>query len=276
MKKTALFLVLVALVVWAFYPSGTSVGDRKVELKNGSDSISFAVAMLVAQDMPYAISEFGVDSSTIDDFVKGICDAFPVDESPEAMAYAHGVQVAASAMEMLARADEAIYPGDTAKRVDRNMFLEGLVATAYNSGKTMTTPQAIEYYNDRVFRSVSEDFIKKNKERPGVVSLPSGLQYKIEVMGTGETAGYNSTVSCIYKQSYPNGALLASSRGVPVDLVVKEQLPGLAEALMLLPAGTKCKLYLPWQLGYGKDVPQRVAPYSALVYDLEIVAIVKK
>lgn len=272
MKKISLFLIAAAVAVWAFLPSGdNAVGDRRVELENASDSISFAVAMLVSQDMPYAMAEYGIDSTTIGAFVRGIQDAFPVDDSPEAKAYVHGLLVAASAMEMLPRADEAIYPGDTVNKVDRRMFLLGLAATAYGTGKTMTTKQAIEYYNHRVFRSVSEEFIRNNRERPGIVELPSGLQYKIEGMGTGKKATFNDTVECIYKVAYPNGVLVATSKGLPERLVVREQLPGLAEALMQLPAGTKCKLYLPWQLGYGAEAPERIAPYSALVYDLEIV-----
>lgn len=273
MKKISLFILL-ALAVWYFYPSGNQgYDDRKIELKNANDSISFAVAMLVSQDMPNVMFDHEIDSATLDDFVQGIRDAFPVDDTPEARAYARGVIVAASAMKMLDRANKAIYPDDTTKRVDRKLFLEGLVATAYNSGKTMTTGQAIDYYNHRVFRSVSEEFINKNKVRPGVVTLPSGLQYKIESQGSGKVAGWSSVVSCIYKLSYPNGALLDSSRGEAVELVVEEQLPGLAEALVSFPVGTKCKLYVPWQLGYGSDVPVGIAPYSALVYDLEIVGI---
>jgi hypothetical protein len=71
-------------------------------------------------------------------FLQGVCDAFPVDDSPEALAYAQGVLMAASAMEMLDFADEAIYPDDTVNSVNRRMFLEGIVATAYATGKTMT------------------------------------------------------------------------------------------------------------------------------------------
>ena len=255
---------------------GAGISDKKVELKNASDSISFAVSMLIAEDMPVAMDELGINGETLDDFLRGLCDAFPADESPEAIAYARGVLMAASAMDMLERADKAIYPNDTVNKVDRRMFLEGLVATAYGSGKTMTTQEAVEYYNRRIFRSASEEFIARNRGRGGVVTLPSGLQYKIMEMGTGAKAGIHDTVQCIYKGTFPNGAVFDTSRGGIGELEVETLVPGLAEALMTLPAGTKCMVYIPWELGYGAAGTRTVPPYSALVYDLEIKAIVKK
>ena len=277
MKHLRIFLMPVVVAAFIlFFSCNSGVSDKKVQLDNASDSISFAVSMLISKDMPVAMSELGIDASTLEAFVQGLCDAFPVSDTPEARAYAHGVVMAASAMEMLERADEAIYPDDTINKVDRRMFLEGLKASAYGSGKTMATQDAIDYYNKRVFRSVSEEFIRKNKERKGVKTLPSGVQYKIETLGKGEKARYNDVVKCIYKGAYPNGAVFDTSRGVVAELEVKNLVSGLAQALMHLPSGTVCKVYIPWELGYGAKGTNSVAPYSALVYDIEIIDVIKR
>jgi FKBP-type peptidyl-prolyl cis-trans isomerase FklB len=61
-----------------------------------------------------------------------------------------------------------------------------------------------------------------------------------------------------------------------VEAVVGSLLPGLAEAITSLPVGTKCKVYLPWQKAYGARGSNKVPPYSALVYDIELMKIVKK
>lgn len=272
-NKKSIFLSLAVLFLAS---CGDGITDRKIELKNASDSISFAVSMLVAEDMPVAMRELGINEKTLPAFLCGMKDAFPVEESPEAMAYAQGVLMATSAMEMLERADKAIYPDDTINKVNRKMFLEGLIATAYGTGKTMTTKEAIDYYNRCVFRSASELFIKRNKERPGVTVLPSGLQYKIEKMGTGAVADYSATVACVYKGTYPNGAVFDSSRGEVVELQVSSLVQGFAEALTTLPVGTVCKLYIPWQLAYKEKGTRSIPPYSALVYDLEIKGIANK
>ena len=264
------------LFVVLFTSCNNSIPDRKVELTNANDSISFAVSMLIAEDMPIAMSELGINEETLDDFLRGIRDVFPVDESPEAVAYAQGVRIAASAMDMLERADNAIYPDDTINKVNRKMFLEGLFATAYGTGKTMTTQYAKDYYNRHVFRSASDGFIARNKTRPGVVTLPSGLQYKIEKMGEGNIADYYDTVLCIYKGTFPNGAVFETTRGEVAELQVRTLIKGLTEALTILPVGTKCKLYVPWELAYGENGTYRIPPYSALIYDLEIEGIVGK
>ena len=259
------------LAVSAVLHSGADTSDRKVELLNENDSLSFAVSMMIGENIPHKMEEVGIDSTTVDDFIRGMCDAFPHDETPETRAYANGVLVASSAMEMLGLADEAIYPEDTVNKVNRRLFLEGLKAAAYGSSRTMRLADARDYYNQHVFRVKSDEFIRNNKGRHGIVVLPSGVQYKIASEGKGKKATYADIIKCIYKGAYPNGSVFDSSRGFTVEKRVSELIPGLAEAVMVLPTGTKCKVYIPWELGYGADGAKGVAPYSALVYDLEIV-----
>lgn len=269
-------ITLLLLSVYCLISCNNGISDKRVELRDANDSISFAVSMLISEDMPVAMNEMGINEETLDDFLRGIRDAFPVDDSPEAVAYARGVLIAASAMDMLERADKAIYPNDTVNKVNRRMFLEGIIATAYGTGKTMTTQYAKDYYNRRVFRSVSDEFISRNRVRPGVTVLPSGLQYKIERMGTGPVAGIYDTVECIYKGTYPNGVVFDSSYDSVAELRIRTLVKGLAEALTTLPVGTVCKLYIPWELAYGEKGTHTVPPYSALVYDIEINGIVSK
>lgn len=262
---------VVAPMLCACGQSGSS--DVAVELKNRDDSLSFAVGMLVSSEMPRAMAELGIDETTLDDFVRGLCDAFPVDDSPEAVAYSHGVVMASAAKDLLESADAAIYPGDTVKKVNRRLFLEALKASAYNKGDVMPREVAVDYYNESIFRSASEEFMRSNKERPGVVVLPSGVQYKVEVAGTGKVATSADVVSCIYKGTYPNGSTFDSSRGYAVDLPVNSVVPGLAEVLTKLPEGTSCMVYIPWERAYGAEGYSSIPPYSALVFELEIVKI---
>ena len=265
--------VLTAVVVLSLFKGGPDISDRKVELSDLGDSLSFAVSMMIGEDIPLKMQDVGIDSAGIDDFLRGLCDAFPIDDTPKARAYANGVLVASSAIEMIGLADDAIYPDDTINKVDRRLFLEGLKAAAVRSSKTMSLDVAKDFYNQHVFRMKSDEFISSNKERPGVVVLSSGVQYKIEAEGSGKVAAYHDVVKCVYKGTYPNGAIFDSSRGFAVDKRVSDMVPGLSQVVMALPAGTKCKVYVPWELGYGARGTRNVAPYSALVYDLEIVEV---
>lgn len=273
MKRLVRIIVLGVLlyVAWLAFLCSCSSPSGEVRLRNVDDSLSYAVSMLVSEELPGMLAAEGIDSTTIDDFIRGVRAAFPLDDSPESRAYLNGIVVAVEAMDMLDRANKSIYPDDNDKKVDRKLFVEGIVAASKGDSKVMDMVFAIDFYNQHIFRARSEQFISENASRPGVVTLPSGVQYKVSVMGGGAKAGNDDTVKCIYKGTYPNGAVFDSSRGEAVDLEVASLVPGLAEVVMTLPAGTQCMVYVPWNLAYGAKGSGKISPYSALVYDIEII-----
>ena len=273
MKRLVRIIVLGVLlyVAWLAFLCSCSSPSGEVRLRNVDDSLSYAVSMLVSEELPGMLAAEGIDSTTIDDFIRGVRAAFPLDDSPESRAYLNGVVVAVEAMDMLNRANKSIYPDGNDKKVDRKLFVEGIVAASKGDSEVMDMAFAIDFYNQHIFRARSEQFISENASRPGVVTLPSGVQYKVYVMGSGAKAGNDDTVKCIYKGTYPNGAVFDSSRGEAVDLEVASLVPGLAEVVMTLPAGTQCMVYVPWNLAYGAKGSGKISPYSALVYDIEII-----
>ena len=273
MKRLVRIIVLGVLlyVAWLAFLCSCSSPSGEVRLRNVDDSLSYAVSMLVSEELPGMLAAEGIDSTTIDDFIRGVRAAFPLDDSPESSAYLNGVVVAVEAMDMLNRANKSIYPDGNDKKVDRKLFVEGIVAASKGDSEVMDMAFAIDFYNQHIFRARSEQFISENASRPGVVTLPSGVQYKVSVMGSGAKAGNDDTVKCIYKGTYPNGAVFDSSRGEAVDLEVASLVPGLAEVVMTLPAGTQCMVYVPWNLAYGAKGSGKISPYSALVYDSEII-----
>lgn len=122
-------------------------------------------------------------------------------------------------------------------------------------------------------------FLDSNKTRQGIVTLPSGLQYKILKEGTGVKPKLNDRVKVHYHGSLLNGKVFDSSveRGEPVDLNVNEVIPGWTEALQLMPVGSKWQLFIPSELGYGDagagaDIP----PGATLLFDVELIDIVKQ
>ena len=278
----ALLAIAAALIVYAvvgllFMPRAGEQNEVLVPQDNvvAEDTLlSYALGVIIAQDVPYAMDMLGISESETDDFVKGMRDAFPVDDSPEAVAYARGLLMGASAMETLEEAEYGISQSDSTKKVNKSKFFEAVedIATGNTS---MTIEQAWEYYNNVVYRTPSEAFIERNSTRSGIQVLPSGVQVKVEQQGEGEIPTMKNTVAYIYKGSYINGNMFESSRGEAVEAAVGSIMPGLAEVLTTYPVGTKCKVYLPWQRAYGEKGKKPVPPYSALVYDIEIVKIVK-
>lgn len=281
-SNKALLAIAAALIVYAvvgllFMPREGEQNEVQVSQNNvvAEDTLlSYALGVIIAQDVPYAMDMLGISESESDEFVSGMRDAFPIDASPEAVAYARGLLMGASAMETLEEAEYGILQSDSTKKVNKSKFFEAVedIATGNTS---MTIEQAWEYYNNVVYRTPSEAFIERNSTRSGIQVLPSGVQVKVEQQGEGEIPTMKNTVAYIYKGSYINGNMFESSRGEAVEAAVGSMMPGLAEVLTTYPVGTKCKVYLPWQRAYGEKGKKPVPPYSALVYDIEIVKIVK-
>jgi FKBP-type peptidyl-prolyl cis-trans isomerase len=124
-----------------------------------------------------------------------------------------------------------------------------------------------------------EDFLAANKSKQGIVTLPSGLQYEIIKEGNGPKPTVNDQVKCNYVGTTIEGKEFDSSvkRGEPATFAVGQVIPGWTEALQLMPVGSKWKLYIPAALGYGeRGAGPDIKPNSALVFELELLEIVKK
>lgn len=274
MRRLSILISCFALLFASCAPS--EVSEKSEQLVTPNDSISYAVAMMLSQQLPQLMTdELKVNAEYTDDFVRGICHAFPSDDSESKYAYAQGLYIGARAIAMLRRAQSEVYDNDTTQKIDRTHFLNGIIASIKGGG-AMDSKAAMEYFNYRMYREASEKFMKMNATREGVVTLPSGLQYKIDEMGTGCLATPRDVVKCVYRGTFTDGTTFDSSRGEAVELPVANLIPGFSEALCVLPEGTKCKLYIPWNLAYGAEGNAKIPPYSTLVFDLEIVKVIKQ
>ena len=273
MKKIVFIMTLVAAFCITSCGGGKNVAN--VSLKTPEDSLSFSMSLSAARNLSNSVYNMGVDSACVKDFVRGMCDAFPMSDDAKSKAYVAGLSIGAELANVYENSNDMAYNGDETKKLDRAMFLAGVIAGVYNDNKIMSVEQAIEYSDKALFLQPSEQFMAENKAREGVVTLPSGLQYKMEVEGKGDLATEIDTVSVIYRGTFPDGRTFDSSRGKEVSFPVNGVVPGFSEALKIFPAGTKCKIYIPWQLGYGKNGSQRIPPYSALIFDIEVMRVIK-
>lgn len=122
-------------------------------------------------------------------------------------------------------------------------------------------------------------FLAANKAKPGVVTLPSGLQYKILKEGTGPKPTASDTVACNYKGTLINGTEFDSSykRGKPATFPVGQVIKGWTEALQLMPVGSKWQIFLPPDLAYGaKGAGPGIGPNTTLIFEVELESIQPK
>jgi FKBP-type peptidyl-prolyl cis-trans isomerase FklB len=125
-------------------------------------------------------------------------------------------------------------------------------------------------------RAEGEAFLAANKTKAGVVTLPSGLQYKVITNGTGPKPTADQTVVCQYKGTLLNGKEFDSSykHGEPATFPVNRVIKGWTEVLQLMPVGSKWQVFIPANLAYGeRGAGVDIGPDATLVFEIELVAI---
>ena len=120
------------------------------------------------------------------------------------------------------------------------------------------------------------NFLIENSKKPGIVTMPSGLQYEIMTRGTGVKPRATDEVTVNYKGTLLSGRQFDSSydRGQPATFMLNQVIPGWTEGLQQMPAGSKYRFFIPYPLAYGEraagsDIP----PYSTLIFEVELISV---
>jgi FKBP-type peptidyl-prolyl cis-trans isomerase FklB len=123
-----------------------------------------------------------------------------------------------------------------------------------------------------------EAFLAENKKKPGVKTLPSGLQYQVIKEGKGEKPKATDTVKANYKGTLINGTEFDNSekRGEPATFLLRDVIPGWTEALQLMAVGSKWRLFIPSDLAYGeRGAGNLIGPNATLIFEVELLGIEK-
>lgn len=175
-----------------------------------------------------------------------------------------------------------------ASNIDFEQLVNGLKAVMTGLPTEVTAEEANEllqkYFTEieeNKIKAVMEEgksFLAANSLRPEVTTLPSGLQYEVLVEGKGAKPKASDTVRCHYVGTLVDGTEFDSSvrRGEPATFPVGGVIAGWVEALQLMPVGSKWKLFIPYNLGYGaRGAGQDIPPYATLIFEVELLDIVK-
>jgi len=171
--------------------------------------------------------------------------------------------------------------------LDLDTFVNGIKDVFSKSTLKFTPEEAntkIQMYlneiNETKYASAKEDgyqFLADNAKKEGVSELTSGLQYEVITEGNGELPAPTSQVTVHYHGTLTDGTVFDSSmdRGTPATFGVNQVIKGWTEALQLMPAGSKWRLYIPENLAYGASPHPGgpIKPYMALIFDVELISI---
>lgn len=151
---------------------------------------------------------------------------------------------------------------------------------SYDEAKRVIDDYFVQLRKDtlELNKKAGEEFLSINRQKSGIVELPSGLQYEVLTKGTGPKPAASEKVKCHYHGTLINGRVFDSSvqRGEPAVFGVSQVIPGWVEALQLMETGSKWRLFIPSALAYGESgAGEAIEPNSTLIFDVELLDIVK-
>lgn len=207
-------------------------------------------------------------------------------------AYEAGVSIAGQLRQIMERfSDDALNEGE---EINLQLFLDGFT-TAINGDKS-DIDKPYEYINGIIEKKMiakkeaerealkekyadeieaGDKFMAENSAKPGVVTLPSGLQYKALSTGTGATPKDGEKVKVHYHGTLIDGTVFDSSveRGEPIEFHVGQLIKGWNEGLTHMPEGSKWVLYIPYDLAYGASDQGIIKPFSNLIFEVELIKV---
>lgn len=292
MKK--LNIILTVIIVAVFTSCNNNQKAQLPTLKTQIDSLNYAFGLANGNGIKNYYLK--ADSSKTDSIkikiamlLKGLDEGMKgnnVDEKYSEIAEL-GTRIGAALKEQ----KETGLMGDSALKVDINIIKQGLINGLKGSNVQMTAQEAQTYLQSTMQKRqevklaeqykgnkiAGEMFLAENKNKTGVITTASGLQYEVIKKGTGPVPADTSSVKVHYHGTLLDSTVFDSSvnRNEPAIFKVNQVIPGWTEALKLMPVGSKYKLYIPQELAYGAKDQGTIKPYSMLIFEVELLGIEK-
>ena len=265
----------------------------KADLKNDVDTMSYAMGLSQTQGLKEYLAQMEIDTTNMDAFVKGLNDGANAGDDKKKAAYFAGINIGQQiSNRMIKGINYEIYGKDSTKSISLKNFMAGFVTGATGKKGLMSVEQAgqlaqmkmqaIKAKNmEKTYganKTAGEKFLAANAKKPGVKTLPSGVQYKVIKEGNGAMPKDTSLVTVHYEGRTIDGKVFDSSykRNQPTDMRANQVLKGWTEALVHMPAGSIWEVYIPQELAYGEREAGEIKPFSALIFKIELISVDKK
>ncbi len=294
-------VIILALALVASASSVVAGGAKKKQvqkipvqtafkLNSSIDSVSYAGGKAMTQGLvPFIQQQNGVDTAYMAEFVRGFEEAISKSKDPKFTAYAAGLQIASQVERQMLPNMSAQFK-DSPDSINKDVFYKGFTDALLKNNSIMSFTTAEKYFRAKMEsdkaarteklyganRKAGEDFLAANAKKDSVTVLPDGLQYKVLVKGTGVTPKSTDKVRVKYEGKFIDGTVFDSSykRGDGTNTFVASQvIKGWTEALTLMPEGSKWQIFVPYSLAYGERDMDKIKPYSALQFTIELVAV---
>lgn len=290
MKKTG----IIAATVLAALISSCNSSAPKADMKTDIDSLSYSIGMSQTQGMKefLASSRVGLDTAYIDEFIKGLSEAALSVDDKKKMAYYTGVSFGMQiSQNMYKGLNMEIFGEDSTQTVSLQNILAGVASGITGEDAKMTMEEAQEYartqmqsikdkqlektYGDN--KKAGEEYLAKIAKKDGIQKLANGVYYEVITEGNGAVPADTNRVKVNYEGKLIDGTVFDSSyeRKEPTSFRCNQVIPGWTEALTHMPVGSKWKVYIPQEQAYAGREAGKIKPFSALVFEIELLSIEK-
>ena len=291
MKK---FSVIAAAFIALVMGSCTN-GTPKAELKSDVDSLCYAIGMANSQGLKdYLVMRMGVDTTYLNEFIKGLNEGANAGDDKKMQAYFAGVQIGQQlAVQMVPGLNQELFGADSSLYVGQNNFVAGFVAGTTEDSKVMTMEDA-NLYADKNMRLIKarqmevqygenkkagEEFMAEIAKKEGVKQIEeSGVYYEVLTEGNGQIPADTSFVKVKYEGTLIDGTVFDGNMDSdkPMTFRCNQVIPGWTLALTHMPVGSKWKVYIPQEMAYGeREAGAVIKPYSTLVFVIDLVSVGK-
>jgi len=288
MKKLT-FVAAMAIAAATLTSCGNST--PKANLKNDVDSMSYAIGMAQTQGLKeYLIDRMGIDTTYMSEFIKGLNEGANAGDNKKKAAYYAGVQIGQQiSNQMMKGINHEVFGNDSTQTISMKNFMAGFISGTTGKKGLMTMEQAgnvaqtkmkdiktrtmMKQYGPN--KEKGEKWLAENKKKPGVVTLPSGVQYKVIKEGSGAIPADTSMVKVHYEGRTLDGKVFDSSykRKEPITLRCNQTIKGWTDAMVHMPAGSTWEVYIPENLAYGEREQGDIKPFSVLIFKIELLSV---
>lgn len=287
MKK---FTILAAIVLAAIMGSCTN-GTPTANLKDDVDTLSYAFGIAQTRGLKdYLAMRMDVDTTYIDEFVKGLNEAANAGDNKKKAAYYAGLQIGQQiSQQMVKGINYEIFGDDSTRTISLNNFMAGFIDATKSKQGIMSMEEATstveslmqsvkakvmeEKYGD--WKKQCEDYMAEVAKKEGIKELGDGVYYEVLTEGTGDIPADTSRVSVNYEGKLLNDTIFDSSyqRGEPAKFRCNQVIAGWTKALTNMRVGSTWMVYIPQDMAYGEREAGKISPFSCLIFKIELLGI---
>ena len=289
MKKFT-FVAVMAIAAASIVASCGNSTSSKPNLKNDVDTLSYAMGMAQTQGLKQYLAQMEIDTTYMDAFIKGLNEGANAGDDKKKAAYYMGIQIGQQISNRMVKGiNHELFGEDSTKTISLKNFMAGFIQGVKGKKGLMTVEQAGQVAQMKMMsikaknmeeqygplKKKGEEWMAANAKKPGVKTLPSGVQYKVIKVGAGQMPKDTSVVKVNYEGRLIDGTVFDSSykNGQPVTLRANQVIKGWTEALVHMPAGSVWEVYIPQELAYGDREQGQIKPYSPLVFKIELISV---